>query len=164
MRGLRRVDYSAVGGSSSDSILDDRNAAALAIIDAFDAFNDREGETGFWSLQLMLKTLSTVALVDKSIGVDIIVHDNHPARAPQVVQIDRDGLLPQECVQRLYQMFAETASMAAVTGAQQCLHMCSTMMLQVLDFCKLAKSIVSICPQVIDAAVEALDQSMLKLR
>lgn len=89
-----------------------------------------------WSLELTLQTLSKVALVNRSIGVDIIVHNSHPAVAPQVVQIDKDGLLPQECVQRLYQMFIETASMAAVTGAQQCLHMCCTMMLQVRDYCR----------------------------
>ena len=89
-----------------------------------------EGE--LWSLELTLQTMSKIALVNRSIGVDIIVHNNHPAVAPQVVEIDRDGLLPQECVQRLYQMFVETASMAAVTGAQQCLHMCCTMMLQVM--------------------------------
>ncbi len=94
--------------------------------------NSDEGE--LWSLELTLQTLSKIALVNRSIGVDIMVHKNHPAVAPQVVKIDKDGLLPQECVQRLYQMFAETASMAAVTGAQQCLHMCCTMMLQVIAF------------------------------
>jgi hypothetical protein len=85
-----------------------------------------------WSLELMLQTLSKVALVNKSIAVDIIVHSQHPAVAPQVAQIDSANLLPQECAQRLHQMFNETANMAAVTGAQQCLHMCCTMMLQVL--------------------------------
>ncbi len=94
-----------------------------------DGLNSDDGDR--WSLELTLQTLSKIALVNRSIAVDIVVHNSHPSVAPQVVQIDRDGLLPQECVQRLRQMFIETASMAAVTGAQQCLHMCCTMMLQV---------------------------------
>jgi hypothetical protein len=133
-------------------------------------------EGGLWSLELTLQTLSKIALVNRSIGVDIIVHSSHPEVVPQVVQIDREGLLPQECVQRLYQMFVETASMAAVTNAQQCLHMCCTMMLQVgLLYHNYHYPHHShhhhhhnhhhhgyVTPQVIDAAVEALDESILK--
>jgi hypothetical protein len=112
VKGLRYIDKAGdAGGTSDDGGADDSD---------------------HWSLELTLQTLSKIALVNRSIAVDIIVHNSHPAVAPQVVQIDREGLLPQECVQRLYQMFMETASMAAVTGAQQCLHMCCTMMLQVL--------------------------------
>ena len=119
---LRRTPRVAVKGLR----LMDGDGAAATLGEA----NSDEGE--LWSLELTLQTLSKIALVNRSIGVDIIVHKNHPAVAPQVVKIDKDGLLPQECVQRLYQMFAETASMAAFTGAQQCLHMCCTMMLQVI--------------------------------
>ena len=135
---------------------------------------DNTDEVEFWSLELTLQTLSRIALVNRSIRVDIIVHKNHPADAPQVVEIDRNGLLPQECVQRLYQMFAETASMAAVTGAEQCLHMCCTMMLQVIFFpmsCHIIHQLYRRCnhcryhhnmQQVIDAAIEALDEATIK--